>query len=130
MTGKDPDPGKTGVKQIYAFDLTSKKMIGKPVFTIDLSNEIFNAGGKKSGSFQPSSLGIHPVSGEIYITDGPKSGLLVLDGAGQVKNFYFLDSNEFPQPEGISFNQSGEVFISTEGKKQPGAIMKVEIAKP
>jgi sugar lactone lactonase YvrE len=34
-----------------------------------------------------------------------------------------LNRKLFPQPEGICFSPDGKLFISTEGKGQPGKIM-------
>jgi hypothetical protein len=55
--------------------------------------------------------------------------LLILDKAGSIKELYQLDQNEFSQPEGISFSPTGDLFISNEGKKEPGNIMRVKIDK-
>ena len=131
MTGKEPDRGTSSGKAIYAFDLASQKMIKNPVMTIDLSASSTGSKGKKSGNnFHPSSLEIHPVNGNIYLIDGPGSNLLIVDGSGAMKSFISLGSRDFPQPEGITFNPEGDIFISTEGKKDPGAIMKVAIPNP
>lgn len=40
--------------------------------------------------------------------------------------FYQL-GNEFEQPEGITFQPNGELFIANEGSKKAGNILNVEI---
>ena len=117
-------------KGIYAFDLASKKMDQQPVFKIDLLNEVFESNGsgkKKKGSINPSGISIHPVSGEMYITDGRNSKLLITDATGVIKKLHHLNAKEFSQPEGITFNASGDLFIANEGTNQPGNILQVKI---
>jgi hypothetical protein len=95
---------------------------------IDVKQEMFKSQSKKKQeySFKPSAISIHPSTSEIYITDGPKGRLLILNDSG-IKQLYQFDQKDFPQPEGITFNPQGEMFISNEGKKSPGTILKVEI---
>ena len=116
-------------KGIYAFDLASKKMDQQPVFKIDLLNEIFesNAGKKKKGTLSPSGIAIHPLSSDMYITDGRNAKLLITDATGKIKKLYQLNNNEFAQPEGISFNSAGDLFIANEGTNEAGNILQVKI---
>ena len=117
-------------KGIYAFDLGSKTMDQQPVFKIDLLNNLFennSSGKKKKGTLSPSGITIHPINGDMYITDGRNAKLLVTDAAGSIKKLYQLDTKDFSQPEGIAFNPAGELFIANEGTKQPGNILKVRI---
>ena len=116
-------------KGIYGFDLAAKKMDQQPVFKIDLLNEIFesNAGKKKKGTINPSGIAIHPASGDMYITDGRNAKLLITDAKGTIKKLYQLNTKEFAQPEGISFNSAGDLFIANEGTNQSGNILQVKI---
>jgi uncharacterized protein YjiK len=117
-------------KGIYAFDLTSKTMNQHPVFKIDLLNDVFennSSGKKKKGSLNPSGISIHPLNGDMYITDGRNAKLLVTDAGGSIKTLYQLNTKDFAQPEGIAFNATGELFIANEGTKEPGNILKVRI---
>ena len=74
----------------------------------------------------PSAIGIHPLTNEIFITDGPKANLLIMDEAGMIKKLVQL-GKDFSQPEGITFGPQGEIFISNEGSKLPGNILQVEL---
>ena len=132
LTIKDGEPGNKEYKGIYSFDLVIRKMPAQPVFKIDLQHEVFSNGNnskKKNEEFMPTAIALHPVSREIYITDGPSGKLLVMDAEGNIKKLYQLNKNEFSQPEGITINPDGEIFIANEGKKDPGAILKIEIAE-
>jgi len=123
----------TDYKGIYSFDLTGKKLIKQPVIRIDLKNKIFtklNASkkkGKKSEVMMPSGIAIHPTKGDIYITEGRNPKLLITDISGNIKNLYVLQKNDFSQPEGITFSSSGELFISNEGVKEAGNILKLDL---
>ena len=124
LTGKDEDPDGPGQKRIYSYNLKTNKLNSSPAFTIDLNNELLS-GGKKG--LQPSAIGVNPVTSEIYIVDGPAARLIVLDEKGTVINSYSLDSEQLPQAEGISFEENGNIYISTEGDKGLGAIVKVSL---
>jgi len=126
---KGAEPGTENYKGIYAFDLDSKKMDQQPVFKIDLQNKVFGNGSdkKKRNTINPSGISIHPVSGDLYIIDGRNPQLLIIDAGGNIKKLYTLNSKEFAQPEGVTFNSAGDLFIANEGTKQPGNIVQVKI---
>ena len=126
---KGAEPGNENYKGIYAFDLSSKKMDQQPVFKIDLQNKVFGNGSdkKKRNTINPSGISIHPLSGDMYILDGRNPQLLIIDAGGNIKKLYTLNSKEFAQPEGITFNSAGDLFIANEGTKQPGNIVQVKI---
>ena len=127
LTIKDEEPGKKDYKGIYAFNLETKTMAKEPVLQIKLDDKKLNAeNSKKSKTIKPSALGIHPVTNDLYITDGPAAKLLIMDASGTIKNFITL-GNDFSQPEGITFSPQGDLFISNEGTKQPGNIMQVKV---
>jgi len=121
---KDDEPKLPGYKGIYAFDLAKKSFIDEPVFKIDLNNEVIQSSQKKN--VMPSAIGLHPGTGEIFITDGPQSKLLIMDKEGNIKQFLEL-GKDFSQPEGITISPDGEIFISNEGTKLPGNILKIKI---
>lgn len=129
VTVKEKDPNSDAYKGIYAFNLDSRTMAKEPAFKIDLQHEVFanGAGGKKkkAGTIMPAAIAIDPVSKDMFITDGPRSRLLITDKEGSIKKFLQLDNKKFMQPEGITFNKEGELFISNEGKDVPGNILKV-----
>jgi uncharacterized protein YjiK len=126
---KGAEAGTENYKGIYAFDLNSKKMDQQPVFKIDLQNKVFGNGSdkKKKNTINPSDISIHPVSGDMYIIDGRNPQLLITDAGGNIKKLFGLSSKEFAQPEGITFNPAGDLFISNEGTRQPGNIVQVKI---
>lgn len=116
-------------KGIYAFDLDSKKLNNEPVYRINLRDPVFAdlKAKKENALMQPSEINMHPVTGDIYVTEATKPKLLIMDNTGKIKTLLTLSSDEFSQPEGISFSPAGDLFISNEGKKSAGNILQVRI---
>lgn len=124
---KDGDKGSKDYKDIYAFDLAKKTLVAEPVIRIDVNNELLSTGkGKKEKMMRPSAIEIHPLTGELYVTDGPQRRLIVMDVSGNIKRTLSL-GKLFQQPEGIAFSPQGELFISNEGTKEPGNILQVSV---
>lgn len=116
-------------KGIYAFDLKTKKMDPKPVVKLALDHPILQeAKAKKLEKvLQPSEVAVHPLTGEIYVTEAVNPKILVLDAQGNPQRLYWLDKGTFAQPEGIAFSPSGELFISNEGKSAKANILQVHL---
>ena len=123
---KGREPNSKDYKGIYAFDLASKKIATTPAIKIDLTHNIWS-GTKSKNKIQPSDIDVHPVTGDVYIVDGPDSKLLVMSADGTKKKLYQLSNTDFPQPEGMAFNQAGELFISNEGRTGTGNILKISL---
>jgi uncharacterized protein YjiK len=124
LATKDELPHQPGFKGIYAFDLEKKALIDDPVYKIDMQHNLFTQ--SKKSKVMPSAITIHPESKEIFITDGPQSRLLIMDSSGQPKQFLEL-GKDFSQPEGITFDSYGNLYISNEGTKEPGNILQVRL---
>ena len=126
MAVKDGDPVNKDFKAIYGFDLAKKTLLKDPVYKIDLADDGNLASKERKNMFSPSAIAIHPETNDIYITDGPKARLLIMNNTGQIKKLHKL-GKEFQQPEGITFSPQGTLFISNEGNKEAGNIMQVEV---
>lgn len=123
---KNAEPGSKTYKGIYAFDLATKTMAAEPVFKIEVRQELKTGNKKRIFEIMPSEIAIHPQTRDMYITDGRNSSLLIMNTAGGIKTLFDLNSKDFHQPEGITFHTNGEMFISNEGAKGGGNILKVE----
>ena len=126
MSIKGKEPNTDAYKGIYAFNLKTKRSIQKPVLKIDLTHQIWKEV-KGKQKIEPSDLAIHPGSGDLYIIEGAKPKLLVMSTDGTKRSLHQLNETDFPQPEGITFSPSGEMFISSEGKNGAGVIAKVSV---
>lgn len=116
---------------IYGFDLKTKTVSEKPVYSFDLKDfrkfaddnglilnlQSDNKKRKevKTFRFHPSDIAIHPFTGEIYILSAVDKTLAVFDISGNIRHLVMLTPSLFNQPEGIIFLDNGEMLISNEG---------------
>ncbi len=126
---KASDTQSADHKGIYAFDLRTKVMARRPVYKIALNDPIFNEvnNGKPKNSISPSDIDIHPITGDIYILEGTKPKLLIMNQKGVMLSLHELKGSDFRQPEGLSFSPDGKMYISNEGNKSAGNILQVEL---
>jgi uncharacterized protein YjiK len=116
IIAKDRDPKSKRNKGVYAFSLDSKIMAKNPIVTIDLKDESFSEFSKKKvqKTFRPSDIAIHPISKDFYVIEGVNPKLIILSPQGKVKKIQLLNPDDFQQPEGITFNKEGVLYISNE----------------
>jgi uncharacterized protein YjiK len=101
-------------RKIFSFDIQSGKRANSPVFTIDCQDFLDRGG----DTFNPSGIAIHPKSNDIYLIGTKGVKMIVCYGLdGGFKGAERLDKDRFNQPEGIAFSESGELIVSSEGKK-------------
>lgn len=127
LIAKDKDPDRDDKKGIYSFSLKNMTLEEKAVMTIDMQQDAFEDFQRNSTykTLRPSALSIHPVSGEIYLLDGVRPKLLILNSSAELQDIYILDQSDFAQAEGLSFSPSGDLYISNEANKNPANILKV-----
>ncbi len=130
------------VKNIYQFTLKDMKFHEEPVFRIFLkdiedqfrgdalmqaSKHFLKAVGNNNLNkvIKPSALTYNPINGKLYVLSAINSFILVLNEDGSFDKIIRFGGSEFIQPEGIAFNSKGELFISNEGKKKKGNIVKI-----
>ncbi|MHA4811161.1 SdiA-regulated domain-containing protein [Flavitalea flava] len=85
-------------------------------FKIDASM-LKKSGGKKKVKFHPSAIARHPLTREWYILSSVNKVLLVLDDGWNVRASYPLNPSLFKQPEGLAFDEKGNLYISNEGQE-------------
>jgi uncharacterized protein YjiK len=113
---------------IYAFDLKTRKLVPDPVYVLDLKTieryivdsrlNILQKNEKGPGiRLRISALGIHPLTGEIYILSASDNLLCVTNEAGKIEHIESLNKKLFAKAEGLTFLMDGEMLISNEGSK-------------
>ncbi|HET8855028.1 MAG TPA: SdiA-regulated domain-containing protein [Salinimicrobium sp.] len=124
---KEKDPNSTTYKGIYALDLNTGKLDPEPVYKINLNDPVFkNIKEKEEGEgFRPSEIAIDPETGEVLVLSANPPNLLILTSEGAVKKLIPLSENLFPQPEGLTLDQNGRIYISNEGS--PATIHQIKI---
>lgn len=130
----------TGFKAIYRFGTTDNKLKEKPEFLINLAlfNDNDDTGYFKGVSlklakklnlydtagFRPSGLAIHPLSNELYVISANPGKLIVINHDGNIRLILPLEKSIYRQAEGICFSPEGDLYLSNEGNKGKGNIMK------
>ena len=106
---------KKTTKAVYEFDVKKDELKADPFLLVEQKD--FKKFIADKVEFFPSGITVHPVSHDIYIisTRGNKC-IACYSHSGQLKSFEYLDKDLLPQPEGICFDASGNLYISTEGK--------------
>lgn len=125
---KDKDVNED-FKGIYRISMASKTVdIKTPAYKIDMNAADLKEYRKKKlhKTFNPSEIAVHPETNEIYVLEGKNPKLLILDAKGTLKKVYKLDEINFPQPEGMTFSEDGELYISNEAVTGPATIHLVE----
>ncbi|HKL35546.1 MAG TPA: SdiA-regulated domain-containing protein, partial [Salegentibacter sp.] len=116
-------------KGIYAFDLTTKSLEKGRYFTLDGSDEIYKklVGGRSSRIIRPSAIRFHPKSGELYVLEGNQPKLIILDEEGNEVKIHILNTETFPQPEALGFDEENRLYISNESRRRPANILRVKL---
>ncbi len=130
-----PGSGLSGQKAIYAYDTQASRLKPQdPLITLDLSmiedslftnpldqmghnlRKILASDADYQEIFSPSGIAVHPLSGRIYVISAYYKLLVILDENQAIRKVARLSHPLFHQPEGITFNKEGTLFISNEGK--------------
>lgn len=131
--GKVGDDDKTKNKRfVFSFSLKTKTLIKDPLFTFDVKKlRDYAAGQKKGGdgkdpefNLETSAIGIHPLSGKLYLLSASDNILFVFNMNGEIEAIEKLKNKIFPQAEGITFFSNGDMLISNEGTDKEGNILR------
>ncbi len=127
------NPDSSNTRPVYAFDLRSKQLNNTPVFMVDplaVNERVPYGPEEKPHFFSPSGIAIHPRSGDVYVISSALKRLVVLEYAtGNIRYAVRLDKKELPQPEGIAFDAAGNLYLSSEGKKGEGLLLRFDFIK-
>lgn len=130
--GEDIDPNR--FKAIYGFDLASKTFIQEPLLLLDREAvdtylrvcepgphhhklcDIFSRD-KEDFDLSPAAMAVHPITGHYYLTSAKGNLLLIIDSSGNILHIDKLPKHLHRQPEGLCFDEQGNLYISNEQKK-------------
>jgi|AntRauTorckE5430_2_1112549.scaffolds.fasta_scaffold00384_8 uncharacterized protein YjiK len=112
------DPGEENYRRgIYGYELAAGKLDAQPRFYLDefaIGQIIY--GQRKPYRVKPSGVAVDPLTGDVYVIASVGNIMVVIDRESDVKQIELLKEKTFRQPEGITFNAAGDLFISSEGR--------------
>jgi len=127
------NPENDSMRNVYAFPLKNKKLDKDPVYSIDpqeVNRLVPYLEEEKQNFFSPSGIAVHPITGDVYVLSSALKRLVVLNyNDGTIRYAVRLDKKILPQPEGISFDQEGNLYLSSEGKKGEGQVLRFDVQK-
>ncbi len=124
---KDESLGSQESKGIYGVNVNTMELSNIPLLKFTFEEDIFKdlKEDNPDRSFYPSEIIRDPNTGNFIILEAEKPHLLMLDTNGKPEILHRLDPNLFPQPEGLTFDDAGNLYISNEGN--PATIHRVKI---
>ena len=134
------DDLKNKAKAIYSYDLKKNELKKKPFLvvkdktlekylkdelkSIDVSKKKKKEMKNRAIAFAPSGIAIHPKTKDVYITSAKGNLIVVYSSKKKLQDVIFLNEKQLPQPEGICFDENGNLYLSTETKGSVGRIYK------
>lgn len=104
---------KERVTNVIALDTATGAFSEEPVHVLS-----WDAVGEKAGytlkSFNPSGAAVHPLTGDIFLLSSIQKILVVCNSRWEVQSVTALDPEQFRQPEGITFDTKGNLYIASE----------------
>ena len=64
--------------------------------------------------FMPSAIGVHPISGDMFVLSSVDHLLVSCTASGTITGYALLNAELFRQPEGIAFFSNGDMLVSNE----------------
>lgn len=117
-------------KGIYRISLATKNADKtNPAQKISMTDDALkNYRSKKlHKTLNPSEIAVHPITHDIYVLEGSNPKLLILNPKGVIKHVFKLDKTDFPQPEGMTFSENGDLYISNEASSKGTATIHLVV---
>lgn len=132
-----PDDMKDA-RGIFGFSLKDMRLLQDPVYMLTLGavhkyldtnppitrlEKVKKFFDEDELDFSPSALAVHPISGDLYLVSSKGKMIVVMNRRNEVIYIQKLEKEEHPQPEGLCFDQEGNMYISNEGGGDEGTIL-------
>ena len=123
-------------RAFYKADRNTLELHKDPIFTISPEKlKLFWESHKDIAydlnriKFKPSAIATHPISGNYYILSSVGKMLIITNKNGDIQATYPIAPRILGQPEGLCFDQSGTMYISSEGEGDRGYILRFNLQK-
>lgn len=127
-----------GDRAIYAYNQELHRMDSTVYLDIKISelqncvDTLYEDNAMKEGlkrrlrEFAPSAVAVRPETGDIFVSTAHGSLIAVFDKNKRIRDIVKLNEIICPQPEGLCFDNYGDLYVSTEGHGGTGKIFKFE----
>ncbi|WP_116127433.1 SdiA-regulated domain-containing protein [Lewinella sp. IMCC34183] len=118
--GFDEEDTRRGV---YSYDINDGRLNPQPTYYIDqleVGRIVF--GSNREYIVKPSGIAVDPFTHDLYILSSVGNVLVVIDRESNILHVELLEKKTFAQPEGITFAENGDLYISSEGRGNNGII--------
>lgn len=125
------------MRAVYALNRSTYQLESKAALLIDtdqlgeyaekngIQQQNYTIKGKeKAFSFRPSSIAVHPKSGDYYIISAEDFLLIVMNRKEEILMMEVLDSQIFPKAEGITFLPDGTMIITNESAGSGATLLR------
>lgn len=138
---KPLDHDEKAERFIYAFDISKKKLLEKPLYSLNTDrlsakaqqynihySETDAQGELKPFNFRPASLSVHPLTDDIYIISAADKMLIVINRKGEILHMEQLNAERFAKAEGITFLPDGTMIITNEAAGKTPTLLVYKMA--
>ncbi|MEL6562727.1 MAG: SdiA-regulated domain-containing protein, partial [Bacteroidota bacterium] len=80
-----------------------------------------------SRKFKPSAIAVNPVDKNYYVLSTTGKSLLVFNRNGELVLYYTVPRKILEQPEGICFDNNGDMYLSSEGVDEEPRVVKFKM---
>lgn len=109
---------ETKESSIFRFDIGAKayEEISLKTLTASEIKTVLKLKEKTNLKMEPAAVALHPIQNKYYILSSTGKWLLITDTAFNYKEIYELNPKIFRQPEGITFDPKGNMYVSNEAR--------------
>lgn len=107
---------------IYEFLLENNTLNPKPIIII--SQKEIKEKCNNADYFAPSGIAVHPITKNIFVITSVGKMMAEFSPEGKLLAIFDIDFPHFQQPEGIIFDNIGDLYISNEAKGKKANILK------
>ena len=114
-------------RKVYRFDLQRDSLLPEPFYSLDRKEIRTLLGREKGAAFAPSAIGTSPDGTKVIVMSSTSSAILTIDLSGKIHSAVELSKALHRQPEGITVDRHGVMYIANEGQ---GGVAKIHVFKP